>query len=420
MKKFFRSFTAVILAAVIMLCAGMNAFAATDSLRKIKWNDYMGEDYEFYYGNIVLEEGETLISFSDPFLENESAVDELTEDDVRGLSCICYDFYAEESGYYMVSSENGSVYMFSDTYDGETASGSAENICCSGEADYYIVYLEEGLNLIGAYFAVESYALLDTVNIEYLGAEIEDYSVPEDSLDDFIIGIDIWEENSDEIALETTCEISFSSGKEVSAVNVCLMGTCPSTPAEGKSTATVELFGIEKEIEFTAYYIDTLVRSVELNNIDKYTEFAVDYAGNRNYRDSSGETLKIKFNDLSEVSAVLDDGMGEIALPTGAVVPVYAGLSFNDEGSYVFVITVCGEVFGEYEVTERNNGFGENISALATDNFECINSSSDNFMTGIQYLSADMDFAKVCFGLAFDDLSQIFANFINFVKYYIG
>ena len=71
-------------------------------------------------------------------------------------------------------------------------------------------------------------------------------------------------------------------------------------------------------------------------------------------------------------------------------------------------------------MTERNNGFGENILALATDNFECINSSSDNFITGIQYITADMDFAKVCFELAFDDLTQMFTNFINFVKYYIG
>lgn len=420
MKKVIRSFTAVILAGVIMLCAGMNAFAATDGLRKIKWNDWMGDDYEFYYGNIVLEEGETLISYYDPFLETPDASDQVTEDDVRGLACICYEFEAEESGYYMVSSEYGSVYMFADTYDGETASGSAENICCSGEVDYYIVYLEEGKNLFGAYIAVESYVLMDTVNIEYLGAEIVDYSVSEESLDDFIIGIDVWEENSDEFALDTTCEISFSSDKEVSAVNVCLMGTCPSTPKEGKSKATVELFGIEKEVEFTAYYIDTLVRSVELNNIDDYTEFAIDYAGNRNYGDSSGETLKVVFNDISEISVVLNEGMAEIALPTGAVVPVYAGLGFNDEGSYVFVITVCGKVFEEYEVTERNNGFGENILALATDNFECINSSSDNFITGIQYITADMDFAKVCFELAFDDLTQMFTNFINFVKYYIG
>ncbi len=419
MKKVLRSLTAVILAAIIMSCAGLNVFAATDSLKKIKWNDLMGDDYEFYYGNVVLEEGENLISYSDPFLETPDATDEVTEDDVRGLACVCYEFEAEESGYYMVSSTYGSVYMFADTYDGETASGSAENLCCGGEVDYYIVYLEEGKNLFGAYFAIESYVLMDTVNIEYLGAEIEDYSVSEDSLDDFIIGVDIWEENTDEFALDTACDISFSSGDEVT-VNVCLMGTCPATPKEGESKATVELFGIEKEVEFKAYYIDTLVRSVELGNLDKYTEFTVDYAGNRNYKDSSGEKLKLKFNDLSEASAVLNEGMAEIVLPTGAVVPVYAGLGFADDGSYVLVITVCGEVFEEYEVTERNNGFGENISALTTDNFECINSSSDNFITGIQYIAADRDFAKVCFGLAFDDLTQLFTNFINFVKYYIG
>ncbi len=416
MKKTVRAIVAFFLAAVMMFGMSSAAFAADESTVKIEWNDLFGDDYEFYYSNVKLAEGENDITLYDANID----ILEVDENDLRGLNTVCYEFEAEQSGYYLFTSDYDTVYSFSENYDGETASGCCEYIKYGEEPYNVIAYIEEGTNLIGATYSIESFIISDFVTIEYLGAEIKEYAVSEERLDDFIIGMNIWDDDSGEIAVAADCEISFVPEKNITVNDVVLMGVCDETPAEGKNKAVIELFGIEKEIEFTAYTIESLVKSVEITNLDKHTVFSNDYKGKRHYEDASGEVITVKFNDGTEYSEFLNESIAEIILPNRVAVTAYAGLTLNDDGSYDFIISVGDVIFAEYEVTQEDKSFFGNISTLTTDNFESLRNSANDFFVGIQYLGNDNDFMMECFGMIFDDFAQTFVNFISFIKYYIG
>ncbi len=416
MKKTVRTIVAILLAAIMMFGMSSVAFAADESTEIIKWNDLFGDDYDFYYSDMTLTEGENATALTDVNLDILS----VDENEIRGLNTVCYEFEAKQSGYYMFSSDMDSVYAFAEIYDGETASGCCEHIKYGEEPYNTIVYFEKGVNLVGVTYSIESLLISDFVLIEFLGSEIKDYSLSEERLDDYIIGMNVWEENSGEIAMATDCEVTFVPEKTVTMNDVILMGACDATPKEGKSKANVELFGIEKQVEFTAYYLETLVESAEITNIDNHIVFYNDYKGKKHYDDASGEKITVKFNDGTEYSAVLSESVAEIILPNGIGMTAYAGLALNDDGSYDFIISVGDMIVEKYDVTEEEKSFFANISTLTDDNFEALRNSADDFFVGIQYLGSDSEFMMQCFSMIFEDFAQTFVNFISFVKYYIG
>lgn len=416
MKKTVRAIVAILLSAVMMLGMTAFAFAADETTEMIEWSDLFSDDYNFYFSSLVLEEGENLISITDinaDYLE-------IGKDEFRGLNTVCYEFEAGQSGYYLMSSDYNTVYSVAEDYNGEIAKGCCEFVKY-GEKPYHLIfYIEEGTALVGITYSIDSYCVADTVNIEYLGSEIKDYNLSEESLDDFVIGLNVWDDNSGEIAVATDCEIHFSPDNKFTANDIVLMGTCPVTAKEGKSEATVELFGIKKDVQFTAYYIDSIVESVEITNLDKHTVFTKDYKGEQHFEESSGETVTVKFKDGTEYSAVLNESIAEIVLSTGATATAYAGLSYNDDGSYDFIISVGDKIFEKYDVTETNKSFIENIGTLTEDNFESLRRSGEDFVVGIQYLGSDNEFMLGCFKMIFEDFWQIFVNYFSFIKYYIG
>lgn len=416
MKKTVRAAVAILLAAVMMFGMSSVAFAAYDSSAKVEWTNLFGDDYDFYFSELVLTEGENAVSFTDSGID----ITNIDEEEIRGINAVCYEFEAEKSGYYLMSSDYDTVYSVAESYGGTTANGCREYVEYGEEPYNNIFYIEEGTNLVGITFAFESYIILDVVNIEFLGSEIKSYSLSEEKLDDYIIGMNVWEDNSGEIAMATDCEVTFAPEKKHTMNDVVLMGTCSATPKEGKSKATVELFGIEKEVEFTAYYLETLIKSAEITNLNKHTVFSNDYKGARHYDDASGETITVKFNDGTEYSALLNESIAEIVLPNGVSVTAYAGLTLNDDGSYDFIISVGDIILARYGVTEEDKSFFENIGTLTDDNFEALRKSAEDFFVGIQYLGSDSEFMMQCFGMIFDDFAQTFVNFISFIKYYIG
>ncbi len=415
MKKTMRMIVAVLLATVMAFGATSAAFAADEIPEKIKWTNLYGDDYDFYSTSLTLEEGENEISI----LDINYDLSNVTEEEIRGVSTVCYEFEAEKSGYYLMSSQYDSILSFTDDYNGKTANGCCDYIDYGEEPYYDIAYIEKGTALIGIFYAIDAYIISDIVTIEYLGEKIEKYSVSEEKLDDFIIGLNVWEDNSGEFAMATDCKISFSSEKEITAENIILMGTCSAVAKEGKNKAKVELFGIKKDVEFTAYYIDTLIDSVEITNLDDHTVFYTDYKGERHYSESSGETITVKFNDGTEFSAVLNESIAEIVLPNGATATAYAGLTLNSDGSYDFIISVGNKIFEKYDVAEEDKSFFDNIGTLTDDNFEALSNSADDFFVGIQYLGEDNEFMMTCFRMIFEDFSQVFVNFIAFISYYI-
>ena len=416
MKKTLRIMAAFILAAVMAFGTASSAFAADESTLKMEWTNLFGDDYSFYFSDVVLKEGENTITYADINADIMS----IDEEELRGINCVCYEFEAEESGYYLMSTLSDTVYAVAENYNGKKASGCCDFISYGEEPYNRIFYIEKGTALVGVTFAIESYILMDSAKIEYLGSEIENYTLNEERLDDFIIGLNVWEDNSGEIAMASDCEITFTPENKLSVNDIVLMGTCRTTPKEGKNKAAVELFGIKKEVEFTAYYIDTLVKSAEISNLDDHTVFSYDYKGERHYEDASGETITVKFNDGTEYSAVLNESAAEIILPTGLIVNAYAGLTLNNDGSYDFIVSVGNEIIEKYDVTEENNTFFENIGTLTDDNFEALYKSFDDFIVGVQYIGSDIEFMKVCFGLVAEDWAQLFTNLISFINYCIG
>ena len=416
MKKTMRTIIALFLAAVMTFGMSSAAFAADDSVKKIEWTNLFGDDYSFYFGNTELIEGENAVTIYDSNVD----ILNLPEDELRGMNVVCYEFEAEQTGYYLLSSDYDTVFSVAESYNGTKADGCRDCVKYGEEPYYNIFHIKKGTNLIGITFAFESYILMDSVNIEFLGSDIKDYSLSEESLDDYIIGYNVWDDGSGEIAMATDCEVTFVPENKFVMNGVVLMGTCSASPKEGKNKAKVDLFGKKKDVEFTAYYMDSLVKSAEITNIDRHTVFSYDYKGEQHYNDASGEKLTVKFSDGTEYSAVINDSMAEVVLSNGVVAYAYAGLTLNNDGTYDFIISVGDEVVEKYDVVGKENSFFDNISTLSNDNFEALASSADNFIVGIQHLGSDRDFSMQCFGLISDDLAQIFANFIAFVQYYIG
>lgn len=417
MKKTMRMIVALLLAAVMTFGMSSLAFAADDSVERIKWTNLYGDDYNFYFSDYVLEEGENFVSVID------SGVDVMSvdENELRGINMVCYEFEAEESGYYHFVCALDTVYAVAESYNGTTADGCCEYVNYGEDPNFSSVYyIEKGTNLVGFSFAFESYIMSDDIVIEYLGSEIKDYSLSEESLDDYIIGYNVWDDGSGEIAMATDCEVTFAPENKVTFDKIVLMGTCSESPKEGKNKAKVDLFGKKKDVEFTAYYMDSLVKSAEITNLEKHTVFSYDYKGEQHYNDASGEKLTVKYSDGTEYSSVINDSMAEVVLSNGVVVYAYAGLTLNDDDTYDFVISVGDRIVEKYDVTEKENSFFDNISTLSNDNFEALASSADNFIVGMQHLGNDSEFSMQCFGMISDDLAQIFANFIAFIQYYIG
>lgn len=412
MKRISKILLSVILVATIAFGATSFAFADEASVSSIPWTDLQGDDYTVYYGKKALVEGENEISIYDVYLDVGQEDGELI------IPIVYYDFEAEESGYYYFHPET-SWFAVAETFDGSAANGCCETVTYGDETES-IVYIEKGKTIIGTYFLVSDFSnAWDTMVIEYLGAEIEDYNIDEGPFDDYLIGWNIWEDDSGYFGLCGDCEVSFSSGKTLEMTNVEFHGTCSTVPQEGENEATIEFFGVEKDIVFTAFYLENLIESVELTNLENYTEFTVDYTGSRRYESCLAELLTVRFTDGTETSSVVADGMTDIVLPNGVLVPAYAGLQENPEdGTYDFIITVAYMNFGEYEVTERENSFNENLTLLSEDNFFYLHSAGDDLITGVQYLIIDPEFSLVCFKQIFADLSQIITNISAFAEYY--
>lgn len=408
MKKTARIITAFLLVAIIAFGAAPAAFAEEEYTKEIVWTDIEGSDYVFEYGYQELKLGTNYVTF---FTSMQDQIDPDAEDITFDSDHVCYDFVAEKSGFYYIDSENDTWIQVAKNYNGESANGTCENVVygITGEYEEMVVYIEEGETVIGVYYGyLSTLTVDDNITIEYLGAEIEDYTIDEEYLDDFIIGWNIWEYPSPDFGLALESEVTFDSGESVVMPELYLLGVCSPVPHEGENTAVVEFFGIPKTIKFTAYKLESIVKSAELNNLDYYKDFVIDYTGEPKTVPVTNETLTVNFSDGTSYDATVIEGMADVLLPNGMTVPAYAGIRYNDDGEAKFVITVADKDFAEYEMGTVEYGMFENIILLSDNNFESLVSVFDDIFTGITYLFTDMEFASICFEQARVDFMQIF------------
>ncbi len=429
MKKTVKILSAIVLIAAIISGATLSVFATEEMPMSIEWKDLMGDDIKFYYGGKPLEEGFNEVDFMEAPFPDE--YDDYSIEEIlllgRELSNVYYEFDVEKSGYYRITTEGTASFAFSKSFDGETATGTAD---CLGYGDTVeniekgiyqsICYLEKGLTAVGViYYLVSMDDYVNKITIEYVGEDVTGYTIDETTLDDFLIGINVWEDAGGEFGLSTTGAVTFSSGETIEMTELYIPGTCSSTPKEGKNKAIIELFGIEKEIEFTAYRLENIIDSVQIPDVETYSTCKIAYDGTKKFADIQGEEITFKFTDGTYYSATVNDNMASVILPNGMVVDAFVGVSYNNDGKLCFMVSVLDMVFAEYEITEKENSFIENAGALAEDNLMAFYGAGDSFAVGIVNLFAHPDFSMTCFGLIFEELSMLFVNFAAFVNYYI-
>lgn len=413
MKKIFRILTSAILVALLAFGSFSTAFAGAD-VPVIEWTDGY-DSYTYYYSGDSVKEGVNTVNWFDCILSDAYPV----TDEVAAIYPFYYDFNVEKAGYYHVyTADTATGYGVPKTLKGNKADGYSDYITYGEESDS-IMYLEKGKTIFGVIFSASDTGIyLDKyITIEYLGSKISSWEIDKNVLDDFVIGKNIWEERIGEFGFGTDCKITFDSGKVIDATEVYITGTCPSTPKSGKSTGTISLFGNRKTVEFTAAYLNDIIKSVEVSNADRYTTFITDYTGETRYSPLNNETVTVNYKNGTSASVQLSDGQGEIALSNGLVVPVYAGLTMNNNGKYDFVITVYDEVYSKTATTVEEGTLFDNIGYLTDDNFDALSRAGSDIVTGFSYILVDPEFSSISFGLIAEDLLSIFSNFMAFVSY---
>lgn len=416
MKKTLKILVSAVLAAVIALCSFSSAFAA--EVKKIEWVDEYGETMAFYYSEMSVKEGSNTVSVLDAVTDFPYSDEETGELTMPYGYDYYYDFTAEKTGYYhFTAAENLIGYGVAKKFDGNKATHYCDYVYY-GDAGDSVIYIEKGKTIVGVHFPISYDVFMsDKLIIEYIGDVLTDYTVDSANLDDFVIGKNIWEESTGDFGIGTNCTMKFKNGSEFVMNNVYLYGTCGKTPKAGKNTATLELFGKKKSIEFSAAYLKDIVSSVEVSDIDKYTSFVTDYTGGTRYEAIDNEDITVNFKNGTSATVTLNEGQGEIELSNGVVAAVYAGLSMNADGSYDFVVTVWDDVFKKVKVDEKEGTFADNISYLTADNFEAFSRAGDDFITALSFIFTDPEFASISFGLIGDDLLSIFTNMMAFLSH---
>lgn len=419
MKKTLKILTSAVLVAIIAFGSFSSAFAV--EVTKIDWVDEFGENMVYYYSEMSVKEGTNTVSVIDAVTDFPAVDEETGEMTMPYGYDFYYDFTAEKSGYYhFTTAENLIGYSVAKKFDGKKATG-----CCDyvfyGEGGDSVIYIEKGKTIVGVHFPISYDVFMSEVlTIEYIGDVLTDYTVDSANLDDFVIGKNIWEEKTGDFGIGTNCTMKFKNGSEFMLNNIYLSGTCSRTPKAGKSTATIELFGKKKTIEFTAAYLKDMISSVEVSDIDKYTSFVTDYTGETRYEAIDNEDVTLNFKNGTSATVTLNEGQGEIVLSNGVVAAVYAGLSMNNDGSYDLVVTVWDDVFKRVDVNEKEGTIADNIGYLTADNFAALSRAGDDFITAMSYVFTDPGFASTSFGLIGQDLISIFTNMMAFISHYLA
>lgn len=394
MKKTFRAIIATLLIAILTLSMGAAAFAASGDLN---WYDSSDGTLinTFNYGGKSIEEGKTKISSN-------------------GNNMVYYNFEVENTGYYLIDTANDSWVMIPETVSGNNAEGFVNDLF-SGNKEDRVFLLEKGETVIGINF----YAVTeDSITVEYLGEKVVDFTVDEKALTCRIIGWDVWDCDMEYFWVETDSVITFSSGKTFELKDFDFEGTCDSTPKTGKNTATLEFCGVEKDVEFTAYYITDIVESAEISNPYDYTTIKTDYNGYEYWDYINNETLTVTFKDGSKFTTTLDYGDAFVVLPGGREVYAWVSMTENDNEETVLGIRIAGTLFTEYEAEFEEMTLAENLGVLNENNMYAVDWMKFNINMGIDYLSDDPEWAFKYFKWSFEDFIQIFRNISEIISFY--
>lgn len=406
MKKTLRTIISALLIAIIALSSAASAFA-TAIPETINWAASYEELEEysrtFVYGNKSLGIGENEI-------RNTADYD----------NRIYFAFFATE-GYYFIDTKRDSWVMIPETFDGTNAIGYRKGTDV-GEEEERVFFLEAGETVIGINF----YGMTkDEITIEYLGKEVTDFTVEEDALKDYIIDYDIgnWDLTENDLPYfytETDSVVTFSNGKTITAENICISGECNGKIKSGKNTATLEFFGKEKEVEFTAYYVEELIETAELSNVENYLTTKVDYQDWAYYIEVHNEILTVYFTDGTSAEFEIEYNCGTVILPSGREIDAWVGLDTDERDNLILDIEIAYHTVNSYDVETEEFTFAENVAELNRNNKSALEWAAREFRWAIESISTDPEYAADSFIWAVQDFFQVFRNMLDFAKCYLS
>lgn len=366
-KRTFKALIAMALALILSLGTMTSAFAANVG-EIIDWpatEEYEYTDEYIYKGE--LSEGTNHIKENEEVFENG-----------------CYTFEVEKAGYYLFTCDRDfNVNISEEIVDGapfnyatalygykilDEERGTYEN--------YSAVYLSEGTAYVAVYY-YSNYPEGD-IEISYLGEELVDIDIDEDSLQDLIMNYDFGYGSGKGFDLQRDITLVFADGskKTVEGAYIRFVAEGDSGEAvEGENTVTTaNTFGIEKQYTMTCHPMTYYIKKVEISNLDKYlkvreyyypSDYDYFFFGSEEDEDGlQGETLTVTLNDGSTQSfELIWDNAVYVTLQNGNKARVICGEHFYD-GKVYFELMIGGIIFMEKECEVIEASDIQNIERL--------------------------------------------------------
>ena len=260
-----KKFLSVILAAIILACPLLSGFA-TEAAQTLEW--YFCDEPEycdpwFYNYKGEAECGDNKIVF--------------TEDDY----CDYYTFTVENTGYYYVEciDEEVSWFGFPEGIKDGKAYFETEGYYISGsDIEKKAVYkLNKGNTVLGVDFS--DYADADEtylIKIEYLGDAITDIIPEEGMIDNLIINVDVY--NNDSSNLYGDVSVAFSGNKTIIFPDESLEISAKNHEwTEGENSAVIEFMDFKKDVVINALELNNVIKDVEFVNVDEHKNVTTAY-----------------------------------------------------------------------------------------------------------------------------------------------
>lgn len=276
-----------------------------------------------------------------------------------------FDFYADESGYYSISSMQADLDIFVAETDDQVDKRYFVNE--KSESVVPLYYLNKGEYLVFAYYTGESVDIATEsdaakpvegfkINVEKYG-EITDVIINEDAYKDitfntsFVILKD--KNGNDVIGDYNYYTVIFSTGKKIECFNRFNL-VCNGDFVNGENTVTAIFGFFKKELILTGYYITYFIKNIEIINPPVAYEI---YRG-AYVCDNPFDNIRYK---VTFTDGTTKECGSSVILPNGE--KVYINASINDEAE-ITVYVLNNDYIVDQKLTIEEASFEMNLDYL--------------------------------------------------------
>lgn len=280
-----------------------------------------------------------------------------------------YDFEVQNTGYYIF--ETPGIAPCFGQFDSEgkindidiLKSYIVEYESCT---EYSLIYLSKGSYIIG----IDFWDTEETVfNVEFAGSEIVDLEYNQSDFDNLVINDDIYIDELENGFLfwfySEHTDITFSGGKKLKDYSLSLCFTAESKPADGVHNGKISLLNYEESGTSSIYYIDNIIESIEIENLDDYLVAFEWYNGRYSFPEFNDE-ITVNYSDGTSETFVYghNEASGEKDYITVLGKERYLA-AYHNEYSFTFKVRIAQHTFIEKECkTVFKTNIAENAEYL--------------------------------------------------------